>query len=210
MPAIKKWPGYAFTFHCWIKLRNDLEFFEKKRRQLYSFYNDNGQGFEAFFTPDCSSLVVSVCTKKEFLSVQLRELDFDSSQSINGAGTTVEQLSFDLNSSLNASGQNNTTNTSDYWHSVGIVHVPAKNPFSYSQICIYVDGVLKKETDLKMPNLNEPFNNIRVAACCARTVSQSTFSNVSLNLGAPLSNLKNVFNLSAYKGNVTEKVIFFT
>ncbi len=65
VPAVKKWPGYAFTFHCWLKLRNDLETFEKKRRQLYSFYNEYGQGFEAFFTPDCSSLVVSVCTKKE-------------------------------------------------------------------------------------------------------------------------------------------------
>ncbi len=68
VPPVKKWPGYAFTFHCWLKLRNDLETFEKKRRQLYSFYNEYGQGFEAFFTPDCSSLVVSVCTKKEVSS----------------------------------------------------------------------------------------------------------------------------------------------
>ena len=88
VPAVKKWPGYAFSFNCWIKLRNDLELFDKKRRQLYSFYNDSGQGFEAFFTPDCSTLVVSVCTKKEFLSVQLRELDFDSSQSINSSMDT--------------------------------------------------------------------------------------------------------------------------
>lgn len=64
VPSIKKWPGYGFSFHCWIKLRSDLESFEKKRRQLYSFYNDYGQGFEAFFTPDCSSIVVSVCTKR--------------------------------------------------------------------------------------------------------------------------------------------------
>lgn len=82
VPPVKRWPGYAFTFHAWIKLRSDLELFEKKRRQLYSFYNDQGQGFEAFFTADCSSLVVSVCTKKEFLSVQLRELNFDSSSSL--------------------------------------------------------------------------------------------------------------------------------
>jgi len=64
-------------------LRSDVEIFEKKQRQLYSFYTDSGQGFEAFFTPDCSSLVVSVCTKKEFISLQLQELDFDSSQSQN-------------------------------------------------------------------------------------------------------------------------------
>ncbi len=133
MPAIKKWPGYAFTFHCWIKLRNDLELFEKKRRQLYSFYNDSGQGFEAFFTPDCSSLVVSVCTKKEFLSVQLRELDFDSSQSINGSNSAPTSPFTNSNGNLNNSNNNNnTTNTSDYWHSIAIVHIPAKNPFGYS------------------------------------------------------------------------------
>jgi hypothetical protein len=203
VPAIKKWPGYAFTFHCWIKLRNDLESFEKKRRQLYSFYNDYGQGFEAFFTPDCSSLVVSVCTKKEFLSVQLRELDFDSSQSINST-THTDQSSNNFNS--NGRSNNNATNTSDYWHSLAIVHVPAKSPFGYSQLCIFIDGVLKKETDLKSPNFNDSFNHIRVGASCARPVSQSGFANgISGSLVAPLSNLKNVFNLS-YKNNVTEKV----
>lgn len=183
-----------------------MESFSKKRRQLYSFYNDYGQGFEAFFTPDCSSLVVSVCTKKEFLSVQLRELDFDASQSINTSTNSADQ--FTMNSTENSNNNtnlNNTTNTSDYWHSVAIVHVPAKNPFSYSQICIYIDGVLKKETDLKIPNFSDAFNHIRVAASCARPVGQSTFSNVSSTLTAPLTNLKNVFNLN-YKGNVTEKV----
>ena len=100
---------------------------------------------------------------------------------------------------------NNTTNTSDYWHSIAIVHVPAKSPFSYSQICVYIDGVLKKETDLKLPSFSDAFNNIRVAASCARPVGQSTFSNVSSTLAAPLNNLKSVFNMS-YKGSVTEKV----
>ena len=85
-PSVKKWPGYAFTFHAWVKLRSDsLALYEKKRRQLYSFYADSGLGFEAFFTADGSSLVVSVCTKKECLSVQVRELNFDSSNQQSGS-----------------------------------------------------------------------------------------------------------------------------
>ena len=191
VPAIRKWPGYAFTFHCWIKLRSDVEAaFAKKRRQLYSFYADNGQGFEAFITPDCSSLVVSVCTKREFVSLQLHELDFDSSQAVH----TLE----------------NTTNTSDYWHAVTIVHVPAKNPFSSSSVNIYVDGVLKKESEFKLPHFYEAFTNIRVGAAGSRPGSSSstgaaanantssTNSNLAKTLSAPLSNFRNVFNLASY------------
>ena len=137
--------------------------------------------------------------------MQLRELDFDSSQSINTSGNSSEQFSMNNTCEMNNS-MNNIANTSDYWHSIAIVHVPAKNPFSYSQICIYIDGVLKKETDLKLPNFNDSFTHIRVGASCARPVGNSSFINMSSTLTAPLSNLKNVFNLS-YKGNVTEKVI---
>jgi hypothetical protein len=118
VPPIKKWPGYAFTFHCWLKLRSDAESFSKQRRQLYSFYNDQGQGFEAFFTSDCSSLVVSVCTKKEFLSVQLRELDFDASQSINTSANSADHFNSDNvttnNTSLKGNGVQHTKKANSY------------------------------------------------------------------------------------------------
>jgi hypothetical protein len=186
--------------------------FEKKRRQLYSFYNDTGQGFEAFFTPDCSSLVVSVCTKKEFLSVQLRELDFDSSQSINSSLETSASDPFlfanSTNSNLNTSNhfESNTTNTSDYWHSIMIVHKPAKGPFSSSQICIYVDGILKKETDFKLPNFSDSFSHIRVGAACSHKnqVFNANYNQSSFKFAAPLTNFKKVFDV--YKGNINEKV----
>lgn len=182
-------------------MRTDIELFEKKRRQLYSFYNDYGQGFEAFFTPDCSSLVVSLCTKKEFLSVQVRELDFDSSVLIdhsladpsNNSASDQSYFSDDKNFSTN-----------DSWHSIAIVHVPAKGPFGYSQVCVYVDGVLKKETDLKCPNFYDTLNHVRIGAACSRPVTTSGYS-VSNTLTAPLSNLKSVFSMG-YKSSATEKV----
>ncbi|CAF0785781.1 unnamed protein product [Brachionus calyciflorus] len=195
VPSIKKWPGYSFTFHCWIKLDNNLGLFDKKRRQLYSFYNDYGQGFEAFFTPDCSSLIVSVCTKKEFMSVQLRELDFDSAHPVNSTYSDT-QTSFSASTNINL---NNQSCTSDLWHSVCIIHVPGKSPFGYSQVLIYIDGVLKKETDLKLPNLNDSFNHIRIGAACSRpVVATSNFSTSSLT--APLVNLKSMFNMTYKSG----------
>ena len=89
------------------------------------------------------------------------------------------------------------------------MHIPAKNPFSSSQVCIYVDGVLKKETDLKMPNLNDPLNHIRVGAACSRPVTQTSYMTVSKTLSAPLSNLKSVFSLG-YKSGATEKSLNVT
>lgn len=133
--------------------------------------------------------------------MQIRELDLDSSLStssaaqLSGNGSNID--------SSDASGIN-SAGTNDFWHSIAIVHIPAKNPFSYSQVCVYVDGVLKKETDLKCPNLNESFSHIRVGAACTRPYTAS--SNASSSLAAPLSNLKSVFNLG-YKGGATEKVI---
>lgn len=216
---MKKWPGHAFTFHCWMKLRSDLDTYEKKRRQLYSFYTDKGEGFEAFFTADCSSLVVSVCTRKEFLSVQLRELDFDASDSTNRQQQQQQQSSPNQSpdtttTASDGEGSNmNTTSTSDYWHSITIVHVPAKKPFGYSQVCVYIDGVLKKEADLKMPSFSDGFSQIRLGAACSRpntgvvvgSQAQSASSYVSSTLTAPFSGLKSVFGL-AYKSGANEKV----
>jgi hypothetical protein len=184
IPPVKKWPGYAFTFHAWIKLKTDLEKFEKKRRQLYSFYNDYGQGFEAFFTSDCSSLVISTCTKKEFLSFQLKELNFYSSNNQTPSDSNAQHL-----------------NTNDMWHSLSIVQLPAKGPFGQAHLFVYIDGVLKKEIEFKMPNFNDTFNHVRIGAVCSRPL-QSLGQNSYLSI-SPLSNLKNVFSL---RGNSTEKV----
>ena len=138
--------------------------------------------------------------------MQLRELDFDSSQSMS---TSANESDADQSNS-----NNKTTSTTDYWHSIAIVHIPAKNPFSYSQICIYIDGVLKKETDLKMPNFSDALNHIRVGAACFRPQSTiGTVYSVSSSLAAPFTNLKNVFgSITSYKNSAgaTEKSLNVT
>uniref|UniRef100_A0A8C3FXZ2 Neurobeachin like 1 n=1 Tax=Chrysemys picta bellii TaxID=8478 RepID=A0A8C3FXZ2_CHRPI len=78
VPPIHKWPGSAFSFNAWLCLDQDQvtpDITSKgggKRKQLYSFFTGSGMGFEAFIT--CSgTLVVAVCTKREYATVMLPE-----------------------------------------------------------------------------------------------------------------------------------------
>lgn len=72
VPNICQWPGpvSGMTFHCWIRLEKTPVFDKEFRRQLYSFYTTNGNGFEAFFSSE-GILVAAVAHKKEFLAVPL-------------------------------------------------------------------------------------------------------------------------------------------
>ncbi|KAM4688208.1 neurobeachin-like protein 2 [Discoglossus pictus] len=81
VPAMQKWPGAGFAFHAWVCLNEDIKnepLTGRKRKQLYSFFAASGTGFEAFFTAG-GMLVVAVCTKKEYMSVALPELNFNDS-----------------------------------------------------------------------------------------------------------------------------------
>ncbi|XP_069839468.1 neurobeachin-like protein 1 isoform X4 [Dendropsophus ebraccatus] len=75
LPQIQKWPGSAFTFYAWFCLDQDQSAYGfssggAKRKQLYSFFTNNGTGFEAFISSS-GFLVVAVCTKKEYTTVKL-------------------------------------------------------------------------------------------------------------------------------------------
>ncbi|XP_072010630.1 neurobeachin-like protein 2 isoform X2 [Engystomops pustulosus] len=81
VPAMQKWPGAGFAFHAWVCLDDDPKEDShggRRRKQLYSFFAASGTGFEAFFTTD-GMLVVAVCTKKEYMTVALPELQFSDS-----------------------------------------------------------------------------------------------------------------------------------
>ncbi|XP_006868866.1 PREDICTED: neurobeachin-like protein 2 [Chrysochloris asiatica] len=81
VPPVQRWPGPGFTFHAWFCLHPiaiapvPTPTQPLQRKQLYSFFTSNGSGFEAFFTA-AGTLVVAVCTRKEYLTMSLPEVSF--------------------------------------------------------------------------------------------------------------------------------------
>ncbi|XP_048190361.1 LOW QUALITY PROTEIN: neurobeachin-like protein 2 [Perognathus longimembris pacificus] len=84
VPPVQRWPGPAFTFHAWLCLHPTAAAPASplaqplQRKQLYSFFSSGGSGFEAFFTA-AGTLVVAVCTRKEYLTVSLPDVPFADS-----------------------------------------------------------------------------------------------------------------------------------
>ncbi|XP_032314533.1 neurobeachin-like protein 2 isoform X11 [Camelus ferus] len=84
VPPVQRWPGPGFTFHAWLCLHSaaaapaPAPTRPLQRKQLYSFFTSSGSGFEAFFTA-AGTLVVAVCTRKEYLTMSLPEVSFADS-----------------------------------------------------------------------------------------------------------------------------------
>nr|XP_019839696.1 PREDICTED: neurobeachin-like protein 2 [Bos indicus] len=86
VPPVQRWPGPGFTFHAWLCLHPmagapapaPTPTRPLQRKQLYSFFTSSGSGFEAFFTA-AGTLVVAVCTRKEYLTMSLPEVSFADS-----------------------------------------------------------------------------------------------------------------------------------
>ncbi|KAM5291942.1 neurobeachin-like protein 2 [Ctenodactylus gundi] len=84
VPPVQRWPGPGFTFHAWLCLHPTEAAAAPapsrplQRKQLYSFFTSSGSGFEAFFTA-AGTLVVAVCTRKEYLTMSLPEVSFADS-----------------------------------------------------------------------------------------------------------------------------------
>ncbi|XP_074168570.1 neurobeachin-like protein 2 isoform X1 [Rhinolophus sinicus] len=84
VPSVQRWPGTGFTFHAWLCLHPTAAgpalgpSRPLQRKQLYSFFSSSGSGFEAFFTA-AGTLVVAVCTRKDYLTMSLPEVSFADS-----------------------------------------------------------------------------------------------------------------------------------
>ncbi|KAK7507554.1 hypothetical protein BaRGS_00001489, partial [Batillaria attramentaria] len=136
LPAVRKWPGPAFSFHAWVCLDTEIDLRRHQfhghqtfRRQLYTFNDGPNNGLEAFITPSYD-LVVAVYNKKEYCTLAVTDTSLQ-----NGL-----------------------------WHSVGVVHTAARRPFSQSQVMVYVDGKQKMAAPFKFPNLTEHFSTCRIGS----------------------------------------------
>ncbi|XP_076450797.1 neurobeachin-like protein 1 [Babylonia areolata] len=136
LPAVRKWPGPAFSFHAWICLDTEIDLrkytlmgHQTFRRQLYIFSDGSNNGLEAFLTPSYD-LVIAVYNKKEFCTLTVTD----------------------------------TRLQDGLWHSVGVVHTGARRPFTNSQVMVYIDGRQKSTTPFKFPSLTEPFSTLRIGS----------------------------------------------
>ncbi|XP_061165431.1 neurobeachin-like protein 1 isoform X2 [Saccostrea echinata] len=58
----------------------------------------------------------------------------------------------------------------EHWHSIDIIHSSSRRPFTSSQLFIYIDGKLKLGSQLKFPNVSEPFTDCRIGSPCNKAV----------------------------------------
>uniref|UniRef100_A0A5F8HED5 Neurobeachin-like protein 2 n=1 Tax=Monodelphis domestica TaxID=13616 RepID=A0A5F8HED5_MONDO len=60
------------------------------------------------------------------------------------------------------------------WHSVAIIHVPGRRPFSQNLLYVYADGQLLKTAPLRCPSLNESFSSCCIGLAGNRTTTTTT------------------------------------
>ncbi|XP_055494353.1 neurobeachin-like protein 1 isoform X8 [Leucoraja erinacea] len=139
VPTIQRWPGYGFSFYAWLCL-------------------DQGQGASGMFGKGCK--------RKQLYSF------------FTAIGTGFEAFltsSGGLMVAVCTKKEYMTVMLPDHcfcdslWHSIAVVHFPAKRPFGQSLVYIYVNGQQKLSAPLKFPILNEPFTS-----CCIGSAGQRT------------------------------------
>ncbi|XP_069790231.1 neurobeachin-like protein 1 isoform X3 [Narcine bancroftii] len=139
VPTLQRWPGYGFSFHAWLCL-------------------DQGQEMSGIFGKGSK--------RKQLYSF------------FTASGTGFEAFLTSLGGLVVAvctKKEYVTVMLPDHcfydslWHSIAVVHFPAKRPFGQSQVCIYVNGQQKLTAPLKFPTMNEPFTS-----CCIGSAGQRT------------------------------------
>ena len=144
LPIIRRWPAISssslhFSFHCWLKLNNEVESFPyDARRQLYSFYSDS-IGLEAFICN--SSIYILVNDRRELSYIEINECD----DLIDGCWHSLTIVHTAQRPSL---------------------FVAAFQSVSTCYLTIYIDGLLKKQVkDFKyVPLMNDPINFASIGA----------------------------------------------
>ena len=168
LPIIRRWPAISssslhFSFHCWLKLNNEVESYPyDARRQLYSFYSDS-IGLEAFICN--SSIYILVNDRRELSYIEINECD----DLIDGCWHSLTIVHTAQRPSL---------------------FVAAFQSVSTCYLTIYIDGLLKKQVkDFKyVPLMNDPINSASIGAPSQRPRTASMIAKSdSLHLTATLA-----------------------
>ncbi|CAF3865097.1 unnamed protein product [Adineta steineri] len=167
LPVIRRWPSLSnaslhFTFHCWLRLNNEVESYPyDARRQIYSLYSDT-IGLESFICN--SSIIISVSDRRELVYIEIPECD----DLIDGCWHSLTIIHTAQRPSL---------------------FVAAFQAVSTCYLTVYIDGLLKKQVkDFKyVPLMNDPISLASIGAPSQRPRLPSMGSKDSLQLSTTIA-----------------------
>ncbi|XP_072572045.1 neurobeachin-like protein 2 isoform X2 [Paramormyrops kingsleyae] len=160
VPVIQRWPGSGFAFHAWLFLSSDGPLPHGE------FTATSAPG-----TPTSPSSPVYPRLGKGLRRKQLYSFFTASGTGFEAFFTTEGELVVAVctKKEYMAVRMKELRLRDSAWHSVGVVHIPGRRPFSQNQVLIYVDGVQQKAVQLRFPSLGEPFTSCCIGSAGHRT-----------------------------------------
>ncbi|XP_018596219.2 neurobeachin-like protein 2 isoform X1 [Scleropages formosus] len=159
VPSIQRWPGNGFAFHAWLCLHSEFP-------TQHSAPNTPTTPT----SPGHPVLPKGRRRKQLYSFFTSTGTGFEAFFTIEGmlvvaVCTRKDYMAVSLPKPL----LNDCA-----WHSVDIVHIPGRRPFSQNQVTIYVDGVQRRTAHLRFPSLNETFTSCCIGSAGHRTTTTST------------------------------------
>ncbi|XP_078085110.1 neurobeachin-like protein 1 isoform X3 [Mustelus asterias] len=174
VPTIQRWPGYAFSFYAWLCLDQGQE-----ASGIFGKGSKRKQLY-SFFTASGTGFEAFLTSAGGLVVAVCTKKEY----------MTVMLPDHCFCDSL--------------WHSIAVVHVPAKRPFGQSLVYIYVNGQQKLSAPLKFPTMNEPFTSCCIGSAGQRTTtpppSQIPDPPFSLSISSGRASLSAILSSSTWSG----------
>ncbi|XP_041104104.1 neurobeachin-like protein 2 isoform X1 [Polyodon spathula] len=145
VPAIQRWPGYGFSFHAWLCLNMQPLHVPTLQHRL-----DKGprrKQLYSFFTASGTGIEAFFTAEGMLVVAVCTKKDYMT--------VALPEVSF----------------SDSAWHSVDIVHIAGRRPFGQNLVNIFVDGLLRKSAQLRVPSLSEAFTSCCIGSAGHRTTT---------------------------------------
>ncbi|RXN00425.1 Neurobeachin-like protein 2 [Acipenser ruthenus] len=148
VPAIQRWPGYGFSFHAWLCLNMQRPQGLAPQRRLGK--GPRRKQLYSFFTASGTGIEAFFTAEGMLVVAVCTKKDYMT--------VALPEVSF----------------SDSAWHSVDIVHIAGRRPFGQNLVNIFVDGLLCKSAQLRVPSLSEAFTSCCIGSAGHRTTTTTT------------------------------------
>ncbi|XP_058878753.1 neurobeachin-like protein 2 isoform X3 [Acipenser ruthenus] len=148
VPAIQRWPGYGFSFHAWLCLNMQRPQGLTPQRRLGK--GPRRKQLYSFFTASGTGIEAFFTAEGMLVVAVCTKKDYMT--------VALPEVSF----------------SDSAWHSVDIVHIAGRRPFGQNLVNIFVDGLLCKSAQLRVPSLSEAFTSCCIGSAGHRTTTTTT------------------------------------